>query len=85
MQNPGRSEGSRRRDGRDAVMMTGTEPMSCDPLAALGNEYGDEWDVRHPGKYVADHRRLDVTLMSDSVSGLAEKLRSFTDLTRDLP
>jgi hypothetical protein len=66
-------------------MSTGAEPMSCDPLTALSNEYGAEWNVRHPGKYVADHRRLDVTLTSDSVRGLAEKLRAFTELIKDLP
>ncbi|MGH3405277.1 MAG: hypothetical protein ACRDRJ_22645 [Streptosporangiaceae bacterium] len=57
----------------------------CDPLAALAREYEAEWKVRKPGRYVADHRRIDVTLVSDSVSGLAEKLRAFTELTRDLP
>jgi len=62
-----------------------TEPMSADPLTALNNEYGAEWDVRHPGRYVADHRRLDVTLMSDSVPELAEKLRAFTELIKGLP
>jgi hypothetical protein len=66
-------------------MNTGTEQMSCDPLTALGNEYGAEWNVRHPGKYVADHRHLDLTLISDSILGLAEKLRAFTELIRDLP
>ena len=59
-------------------MSTGTEPMPADPLTALDNEYGAEWNVRHPGRrYVADHRRLDVTLISDSVPELAEKLRAF--------
>lgn len=57
----------------------------CDPLTALSDEYAAEWKVQHPGKYVADHRRLDVTLISDSVSGLAEKLHAFTELIRDLP
>ena len=52
-------------------MNTETELMSCDPLTALSDEYGAEWGVRHPGKYVADHRWLDVTLISDSVPGLA--------------
>ena len=66
-------------------MITGAEPMSCDPLTALSNEYGAEWKVRQPGRYVADHRRTDVTLISDSVSGLADKLRTFTELIRDLP
>ena len=55
-----------------------------DPLAALSREYA-EWNVRHPGKYVADHRRLDVTLISDSIPGLAEKLRTFSELIRNLP
>jgi hypothetical protein len=61
------------------------EPMSADPLTALNNEYGAEWSVRHPGGYVADHRRLDVRLISDSVPELAEKLRTFTELIKDLP
>jgi hypothetical protein len=52
--------------------------MSADPLTALNNEYGAEWNVRHPGRYVADHRRLGVTLISDSVPELVEKLRAFT-------
>jgi hypothetical protein len=34
---------------------------------------------------MADHRWIDVTLISDSVSGLAEKLRKFTELIKDLP
>jgi hypothetical protein len=68
-----------------AVVSTGTEPAGCDPLTALSNEYGAEWKVWKPGRYVADHRRIDVTLVSDSVSGLAEKLRAFTQLIRDLP
>jgi hypothetical protein len=68
-----------------AVVSTGTEPAGCDPLTALSNEYGTEWKVWKPGRYVADHRRIDVTLISDSVSGLAEKLRTFTELTKDLP
>lgn len=59
--------------------------QNCDPLAALSEEYGNEWNMRHPGKYVADHRWLDVTLISDSAPGLAEKLHSFTELIRDLP
>jgi len=58
--------------------------MTADPLAALTDEYGTEWKVWRPGRYVADHRRLDVTLISDSVSGLAEKLRAFTQLINDL-
>ncbi len=60
--------------------------MSADPLTALSNEYGAEWKVWQPGRrYVADHRQLDVSLIADSVPGLAEKLRAFTELTRDLP
>lgn len=66
-------------------MISGTDPMSCDPLTALVNEYGADWNVWRPGKYLADHRRLDMTLVSDSVAGLAEKLRAFTCLTGDLP
>jgi hypothetical protein len=68
-----------------AVVSTGTEPAGCDPLTALSNEYGTEWKVWKPGRYVADHRRIDVTLISDSVAGLAEKLRTFTELIKDLP
>jgi hypothetical protein len=68
-----------------AVVSTGTEPAGYDPLTALSNEYGAEWKVWKPGRYVADHRRIDVTLISDSVSGLAEKLRAFTELIKDLP
>jgi hypothetical protein len=59
--------------------------MSANPLTALNNEYGAEWKVRHPGRYVADHRRLDVTFISDSVPELTEKLRAFTELIKDLP
>ncbi len=66
-------------------MSTGTEPMSADPLTALNNEYGAEWNVRRPGRYVADHRRLDLTLISDSVPELVEKLRAFTELIKGLP
>ncbi len=66
-------------------MIMGTEPMSADPLTALSSEYGAEWKVWHPGRYVADHRRIDVTLISDTVSGLADKLRAFTEMIRDLP
>jgi hypothetical protein len=68
-----------------AVVSTGTEPMGCDPLTVLSNEYGAEWKVWKPGRYVADHLRMDVSLVSDSVSGLAEKLRTFTELIKDLP
>ncbi len=66
-------------------MSMGTAPVSADPLTALSNEYGAEWKVWQPGRYVADHRRLDVSLISDSVAGLAEKLRALTELFRDLP
>ena len=59
-------------------MTMGTEPMSADPLTALTNEYGAEWKVWRPGLYVAAHHRLDVTLISDSVPELAEKLRAPT-------
>jgi hypothetical protein len=58
--------------------------MTADPLTALTHEYGKEWKVWRPGRYVADHRQLDVTLISDSVSGLAEKLRAFSKLISDL-
>ena len=68
-----------------AAVSTGTEPMGCDPLTVLSNEYGAEWKVWKPGRYVADHLRLDVSLVSDSVSGLAEKLRAFTELIKNLP
>jgi len=34
---------------------------------------------------VADHRRLDVTLVSDTIAGLADKLRVFTATIRELP
>jgi hypothetical protein len=68
-----------------APVSTGTEPAGCDPLTALSNEFGVEWKVWKPGRFVADHRRIDVTLISDSVSGLAEKLRAFTELIKDLP
>ena len=72
-------------NGSAVVLFTGTEPMGCDPLTALRNEYGADWKVWKPGRYVADHRRMDLTLISDSVSGLAEKLRTFTELIKDLP
>jgi len=76
--------GNQKVNGSEFVS-TGTEPAGCDPLDALSNEYGAEWKVWKPGRYVADHRWIDVTLISDSVSGLAEKLRAFTGLARDLP
>jgi len=62
----------------------GTEPIPANPLTALSKEYRPEWHVWRPGRYVADHRRLDVTLISDSVPELAEKLRAFTALIKDL-
>ena len=68
-----------------AAVSTGTGPMGCDPLTVLSNEYGAEWKVWKPGRYVADHLRMDVSLVSDSVPGLAEKLRAFTELIKDLP
>jgi hypothetical protein len=76
--------GNQRANGSAAVS-TGTESANGDPLTALSNEYGAEWKVWKPGRYVADHRRIDVTLISDSVSGLAEKLRAFTELIKELP
>jgi hypothetical protein len=57
----------------------------CDPLATLTREYEEQWKIWKPGRYVADHRRLDVSLKSDSVAGLAEKLRAFTEQIKDLP
>jgi hypothetical protein len=57
----------------------------CDPLTTLKTQYAAEWNVRHPGKYVADHRRLDVTLVSDSVPGLTAKLRAFAELIKEFP
>jgi hypothetical protein len=68
-----------------AVMSAGTEPAGCDPLTALSDEYGAQWKVWKPGRYVADHRRIDVSLIADSVSELAEKLHAFTELLKDLP
>jgi len=65
-----------------AAVSTGTEPMGCDPLTVLSNEYGAEWKVWKPGRYVADHLRMDVSLVSDSVSGLAEKLAITRKSTR---
>jgi hypothetical protein len=79
-----RRAGIRKVNGREFVS-TGIEPAGCDPLAVLSNEYGADWKVWKPGRYVADHRRIDVTLISDSVPGLAEKLRAFTELVKDLP
>jgi hypothetical protein len=70
---------------RDRAVATDTEPADCDPLAALASEYEEEWKIWKPGRYLADHRRLDVSLKSDSVVGLAEKLRAFTELVKDLP
>jgi hypothetical protein len=60
-------------------------PADRDPLATLAREYEEQWKIWKPGRYVADHRRLDVSLKSDSVAGLAEKLRAFTGQIKDLP
>lgn len=68
-----------------AALPAEAAPMGDDPLAALASEYEAQWKVWKPGRYVADHRRLDLTLISDSVPGLAEKLRAFTELIKDLP
>ena len=65
--------------------MTRTEPADGDPLTALSNQYEADWKVWKPGRYVADHRRIDVSLIADSVSELAEKLHAFTELIKDLP
>jgi len=54
-------------------------------LAALAREYEKEWVVSKPGRYAADHRKIDVSLISDSVEGLAEKLRAFAELLKELP
>lgn len=77
----------RQKANGSAAASTGTEPMGCDPdpLTVLSNEYGAEWKVWKLGRYVADHLQLDVSLVSDSVSGLAEKLRAFTELIKSLP
>jgi hypothetical protein len=69
----------------DAPVTTGVDRRSPDPLAVLSGEYGAQWRVWQPGRYVADHRHLDVTLISDTISGLADKLRTFTELVSDLP
>lgn len=63
--------------------MTAARP---DPqLEELSEEFSQEWKVWRPGRYVADHRRLDVTLVSDTATGLENKLRDFTTMTKDLP
>ena len=54
-------------------------------LEELSEEFGKEWRVWRPVRYVADHRRLDVTLVSDTVAELGEKLRRFITMTEDLP
>ena len=54
-------------------------------LEELSEEFAEEWRVWRPGRYVADHRRLDVPLVSDTVAELAEKLRRFITMTKDLP
>jgi hypothetical protein len=82
--NPERKDGmseSAAANGRAAI----TVQQEHDLLAALASEYQAEWKVWKPGNYVADHRKFDVELVSDSVAGLAEKLRVFTELVKDLP
>jgi hypothetical protein len=57
-----------------------------DPLLEeLSEEFGEEWVVWWLGRYVADHRRLDLTLVSDTAADLADKLRRFIAMTKDLP
>ena len=54
-------------------------------LEELSEAFGEDWRVWRPGRYVADHRWLDVTLVSDTVAELGEKLRRFITMTEDLP
>jgi hypothetical protein len=54
-------------------------------LDELSRDFGEEWVLWRPGRYVADHRRLDVSLISDTVADLADKLRRFITMTKDLP
>lgn len=54
-------------------------------LEELSEAFGEESRVWRPGRYVADHRRLDVTLVSYTVAELREKLRRFIIMTKDLP
>jgi hypothetical protein len=60
-------------------------PRSDPKFEELAAEFGEEWVVWRPGRYVADPRRLDVSLTADSVDVLADKLRGFTELIKDLP
>ena len=63
--------------------MTASRP---DPqFEELSEEFAEEWKVWRPGRYVADHRSLDVTFVSDTVAELAEKLHRFISITKDLP
>jgi len=55
-------------------------PRSDPQFEELATEFGEEWVVWHPGRYIAHHRRLDVSLIADAVDGLADKLRGFTEL-----
>jgi hypothetical protein len=68
-------------NGRTAI----TAQQDRDLLAALASEYQAEWKVWKPGNYAADHRKLDVEPVSGPIAGLAEKLRAFTELIKDLP
>jgi hypothetical protein len=70
---------------KNTAVTAGTDPPASDPMAALAREYDAQWNVWKPGLYVADHRHLDVSLKSDTIPGLADKLRQFTELVRDLP
>jgi hypothetical protein len=70
--------GNQKVNGSEFVS-TGTEPAGCDPLDALSNEYGAEWKVWKPGRYVADHRRIDVTLK------YVERLHAERQLPRYFP
>jgi hypothetical protein len=69
---------------KNPAMSTGTEPMTRDPLAALASDYEADWNVWKPGRYAADHRRIAVSLKSGTIPGLADKLRRFTELLKDL-
>jgi hypothetical protein len=68
-----------------AIVPARTDPADGDPLTVLSSEYAADWKVWKPGRYVADHRRIDVSLISDSVPELSEKLREFTELIKTLP
>jgi hypothetical protein len=54
-------------------------------LDELSKEFGEEWVVWRPGRYAADHCRFDVSLVSDTVAGLADRLRCFIGMTKGLP